>query len=164
MPPDRAAVWKAANGQMYAALCHAVRDVAGDEVAPDELFRDEPVWPGASSTLSQPLPAVAVSVAVMLRSSAEAMVDRHVKRARGDGIGWQDLAILMFITADTAREAALAAFEQVAGDDGEFTWTCGTCHELITDYGPAEHAADAETGHASNCGRNTADHVDNQIP
>lgn len=85
-----------------------------------------------------------------------------VRKARGAGIAWGDLAQPLGIEAGPDESAAEKAFELAAGPrdpwaDRTVGWDCADCGAWITDHGPYNgHPDDCETGHTDTCERHAA--------
>ncbi|MDP8993188.1 MAG: hypothetical protein M3N31_09105 [Actinomycetota bacterium] len=83
-----------------------------------------------------------------------------VARARGAGLGWEEIvpAVAGFVSA-YGEGAAQALFEHVAVAGSRLgsryvAWRCDSCGGLVLDAGPyGGHPVDAEAGHAPDCGR-----------
>lgn len=87
----------------------------------------------------------------------------YARKARGEGVSWEDLAESLGVKADAdqyGKRAAEKAFELVAGYDERsymsptVNWDCSSCGAWIKDHGPYNgHPSDDEEGHAESCER-----------
>jgi hypothetical protein len=95
---------------------------------------------------------VALEVAMALRAAANAEVENQVRRARGRGHSWAEIAPLLGVDDD------VAAFETIVKprsfEDTPLRWTCESCQQGISDHGPYNgHPDDTERGHGEACAR-----------
>jgi len=101
-------------------------------------------------TTSEPEPLAGIAAAVALRDAATHAIGECVREAREDGKTWAEIGEAMGAGPETA-------FEAVASDPGRgplVAWTCPSCRQVITDYGPeVVLPEDAEQGHGAGCGR-----------
>jgi hypothetical protein len=126
-----------------------------------EHITEQPIWRGATSKELRARPATRLQVAVMLRQEASRQIDHEIRTARGAGVSWQEIAVLLdLVDADhpTPYDQAVAAYERASGSDqwhnALFMFECDTCGAKITDHGPYEfHPLDQETGHDETCAR-----------
>ena len=86
-----------------------------------------------------------------------------IRRARDDGVGWQEIGALLELGAGAAERGltvAEAAFDLAAGPPAgsgqvpAFTWQCHRCGRLVRDQGPPSgSSACGEAGHGAGCPR-----------
>lgn len=87
----------------------------------------------------------------------------YARKARGEGVSWEDLAESLGVKADAdqyGKRAGEKAFELVSGYDERsymspsVSWDCTSCGAWIKDRGPYNgHPDDDEEGHADSCDR-----------
>ena len=118
--------------------------------------------------LVEPLPGVRAARA--LANNARTLLVEHARAARASGCSWDEVGEALGLsdgaTDEPRAEAAFA--EIVSGRRSEdywpsfrapsTYWRCGSCEELVTDYGPTDssHPEDQESGHAATCARHEA--------
>jgi hypothetical protein len=122
------------------------------------------VVPAGSDPAQLLAPAAALRVARQVELAARAEVGVHVRRAREDGLSWQEIGGLLGfgpLAAGSGVPVSDYAFDYAAGppsaspwfDPPVFTWTCPACGQMISDRGPVLMPAADEAGHADSCGR-----------
>ena len=120
---------------------------AGAQFTPRPVIPSEPDGPSQL----EPGSLAAVTAAVSLSRAAMRAVRDWCRAAREDGATWAQVAAAM------DYDSPAAAFFLLASDLGNGPsagWTCRTCLQAVTDYGPeAGHPADQEHGHADGCAR-----------
>ncbi|GAA4963005.1 hypothetical protein WHI96_23880 [Pseudonocardia tropica] len=118
--------------------------------------------------LVDPLPGVRAARA--LANAARGLLVERARDARAAGRSWDEIGEALGLPNGAADEPrAEAAFaEVVEGRRAEPAWRsfeapstywrCGSCGELITDYGTgsSSHPDDQETGHGETCARHGA--------
>lgn len=111
---------------------------------------DGETWEGATVP-----PLIALKGAIALRREAEYILTAQLQDARRAGHSWQDIGECLGYGKDAATgtrayEALILRPERHAG------WVCATCGQHVTDGYPDEPPASAESGHATDCARLTA--------
>lgn len=116
---------------------------------------------------TQPTSYVAgIEAARKVEQRARHLVVEYAHKARGEGVTWAELALVLGIEVDPElyNEPAADAFREIAHTpsrqfDRVWTgWTCASCAQRITDYGPYNgHPDDNEGGHADDCARHAAE-------
>lgn len=129
---------------------------AGAQFTARPVIRSEPKGP----TAPEPEPLAAITAARHLEWAARRAVSDHARTAREDARTWAQIGKAMgcrpSLRGPSEAECAFAAVASDIGRTVAFSWTCPACLGVITDYGPgAGHPADAEHGHADECGRFT---------
>lgn len=116
-------------------------------------------FPGSQFTDLVPTPEAALKAAVMLRSRAAAEVDQYARRARAEGVSWDDIGQVLGLDEDSSIGREGEAFYAIAGNDAHSVgWTCTICQAWISDRGPFNsHPDDQEHGHAEGCRRHLDD-------
>ncbi|SDH19192.1 hypothetical protein [Pseudonocardia oroxyli] len=132
---------------------------------------DEPI-PGyqvlTRRRLVDPLPGVRAAQA--LAAAARGLLVEQSRDARAAGRSWDEIGQALGLSDSEADEPrAEAAFADLvegrrpnahwrAFRSPSTSWRCGSCHELVTDYGPRDspHPDDQESGHADTCTRHRA--------
>jgi hypothetical protein len=118
--------------------------------------------------LVDPLPGVRAARAIA--SAARGLLGEQASDARAAGRSWDEIGEALGLSAGAADEPrAEAAFGEIAeGRRAEPAWRsfrtpstywrCGSCGELVTDYGltGSSHPDDQESGHAETCARHRA--------
>jgi hypothetical protein len=108
--------------------------------------------------------AMAVRAGRELEIAARLAVVAAVKRLRGQGRTWRELAGLLGLDSHALgvqiADAAELAFTYCAGLPAppvfagpSLVWQCRSCGETVVDHGPDVRGAEAELGHASGCRR-----------
>jgi hypothetical protein len=117
-------------------------------------------------TIDEPADYVqGVAAALKVEQNARGLVREYATKARGEGVSWRDLAKVLDIEIDPEYDdSAETAFKTIAHKPSQpfdrvwTSWTCASCGESITDYGPYEgHPSDDEKGHRADCRRHNAE-------
>ncbi|MEG8177464.1 hypothetical protein GZH49_02815 [Nocardia terpenica] len=100
----------------------------------------------------------AAEVAEQIGRIASGLVDDYVRKARGQGRTWAEIATVFEIDPAEVDDPAIEAFERIAPperfSDNHTSWTCTSCQQRVTDRGPWNpHPADNESGHGEGCER-----------
>jgi hypothetical protein len=122
------------------------------------------VVPPGSDPVQLLAPAAALRVARQVELAARAEVGVHIRRAREEGLSWNEIGGLLGfgpLAAGSGVPVSDYAFDYAAGppsagpwfDRPVVTWTCPACGQLIRDRGPVLMPAADEAGHAGGCGR-----------
>jgi hypothetical protein len=105
-----------------------------------------------------------IAAARRIANAAEALMRDYAKRARGEGLSWQQIAPSLPIDLGDTDDPAAEAFVWVAPRPSQrfdritTSWECASCGQRITDQGPYNgHPADDEHGHAEGCARHAED-------
>lgn len=159
-----AAVTETADDIARARVRSTVFAMLRAEHGPDAIIR-RPIASGWNSQVEAPADwAQGLDAVRLLREHADRLVHEWVRAARGDGMGWADLAAPLRLRVDEGDSLAEVAFEAVAPepsmpfDSRTVAWTCGSCGKAITDHGPyGGHPVDCEHGHADDCVRHRRD-------
>lgn len=163
---DRPGFTEAEMSEARRAVETAVRRVVECEHPADEAMVTEPVHVGANITVPRPLPLFGIRAARLVRSQAGHELRAHVKRARSQGIGWDDIADAL---VEPSRDPddnlpwrrVERAFLEVADFVGSrdyapsLSWKCASCGQLVTEKTPGY--GDRPAGHADDCARHTAE-------
>ncbi len=125
-----------------------------------------PIFPDSTLTTTDTEPLAGIGFALMLTDAARHQIHRYIKRAREHGAGWREIGQALRLQHEAEeRDGDLGeeAFEYAAGPPAQrydrlwFGWTCPSCQQRITDYGPYNgHPDDCESGHADGCQRRAA--------
>src|SRR5690348_14876197 len=99
-----------------------------------------PPWPGASFTEERPEPGAGIRIALALERTARAGVRVFIQRAREAGMSWAEVGEALGVAelarqrgsslAEAAWEYAAGRSAHLAGQLGEFRWTCPDCGEI----------------------------------
>jgi hypothetical protein len=105
-----------------------------------------------------------IAAAMRVRNYARGLIAEYAGKARGDGVPWRDLAPVLDLDLDEYDDAGICAFKAIAPrpsqpfDQVYTTWTCASCDQFITDYGPYDgDPTEEEKGHADTCARYNAE-------
>jgi hypothetical protein len=107
--------------------------------------------------------AVAVRAGRQLERSAHLAVVAAVKRLRGQGRTWRELALMLGLDSRALgvqiSDEALLAFTYCAGlaqpptfARASLVWGCRSCGQTVVDHGPGVQGDTSEFGHADGCG------------
>ena len=158
--PQQRAAW-----ELQTAIERVARDVYGAQIVQVPIEGLDGV---TKPMLDDPL--AGVRAALLARNVALAQMRSYAEQARGAGRSWDDVAEALGIEAtedDEPRDeqAYLLVIEgrPLPVDEPSWLhrptarWTCTSCGQRITDYGPFEsHPDNAETGHTDSCTRRAA--------
>ncbi|MCF7553769.1 hypothetical protein [Pseudonocardia sp. WMMC193] len=116
--------------------------------------------------LVDPLPGVRAGRA--LANAARGLLVEQARDARAAGRTWDEIGEALGLT-DSDEPRAEAAFADIVEGrranahrrsfrSPSTSWRCGSCGQLVTDYGPTDssHPDDQESGHADTCARHRA--------
>lgn len=106
-----------------------------------------------------------INAALEVEHHARGLVIEYAQKARGEGASWHALAPALGIEIDPEYDdSAEQAFKTIAHAPSQpfdrvwTSWTCTSCDQRITDYGPYNgHPTDDENGHADDCRRHRAE-------
>ncbi len=126
--------------------------------------RERPIRPGYTLTTDDTEPVTGIGFALMLQDAARRKIHDYIKRARQDGVAWQQIGEALRLErvaeergvslAEVAFDYATDAEHAGPFDRLSFAWTCPSCRGLVIDYGPSGgHPVDCESGHAEGCER-----------
>lgn len=115
-------------------------------------------------------PLIGVRAAKAMASAARGLLVEQARDARAAGRSWDEIGEALGLSDGAADEPrAEAAFAEIvegrrAGpawrslQTPSTYWRCGSCGELVTDYGltGSSHPDDQESGHAETCARHQA--------
>lgn len=100
-----------------------------------------------------------IEAALKVQFRARALVNEYALKARGNGVSWYDLSSVLDVEPDHEDPAGAAFLEVAPRPSGAFdrirtSWTCASCGQRVTDYGPYNgNPIDDEEGHAETCQR-----------
>ena len=145
-----------------------VREIAvlldGDEVM---IERPSALGPG-HVPVKDVEPLAGVRAALFVQRVAQRRMLHYAEQARADGVSWAHIGEALGLAEEAERtdtplgEAASVFVFQGLGPRIA-AWTCGSCVQRITDYGPFDgHPGDCEHGHAEDCQRHHAEIADYQ--
>jgi len=115
-------------------------------------------------------PLTGVRAARAMANASRGLLVGQARDARAAGSSWDEIGEALGLpdtAADEPRaEAAFADLVEGRRVNAQWrsfrspstSWRCGSCDELVTDYGPthSSHPDDQESGHADTCARHRA--------
>jgi hypothetical protein len=145
--------------QIYQAAAEHARKAAADLAA--ELSLDHSEVPDARVDALDRVRAV-----FELERASFVVGQEHCRTAREAGYSWQQIGAAITGTQPgpsprASRQTAETGYSyanprgtrSARAEAAPFTWTCRTCEELISDYGPTGSPAWDEQGHTAGCAR-----------
>jgi len=121
-------------------------------------IRQRPAWPGSYSVVRYAEPLAGLKAAVVASKATGRVTGDYITRAREDGFSWLEIGRALGIDGEP-YDVAVSAFERAAGEGSpgwgpSFSFTCGSCAQMVTDHGPyTASPLDCEEGHAEDCTR-----------
>jgi len=116
-------------------------------------LREMAMHPGI---MDEPDPLEALAALQQLRGALAHAERDAARRARESGKSWAQIGDATVPDPAGSLYPAAEAFGRVASDIGNgpsFPWTCPSCGNLVTDYGPYSGPHDGERGHSIGCER-----------
>jgi hypothetical protein len=155
---------RVADSWLWRAVTGMVTE-SGGQLAPRPVLRGREDL----GTIQDAGPADGLAAARALEISARLKVQRYIRAAREEGMGWKRIGELLNLGPQADRQditVAEAAFDLAAGPRDShwsltygrtFRWSCASCGKDVDDEGPESWPGDFRRGHGKGCRRLAAE-------